>query len=67
MTPVTSSSVVTRGQVAEHHQRLVERGVHVVRTGPADVNRGVGADDMVVRQQVGETQFLYALAVGTHR
>ena len=55
------------GQVAEHHQRFVEGRVHVVRPRPADVNRGVGADDVVVGQQVGVTQLLYALAVRAHR
>jgi hypothetical protein len=41
--------------------------VHVVWAGPADVTRGVCADDVVIGQQMVETQFLYALAVRTHR
>jgi 2-keto-3-deoxy-L-rhamnonate aldolase RhmA len=45
----------------------MECGVDVVWTGPADVHLGIGADDMVVSQQVAETQFLDALALGAHR
>ena len=54
ITPVTSSTVVSdRGQVAEHHQRLVEGGVHVVGAVPAGVDRRIGADDVVVGQARG--------------
>ena len=56
--PVTSSSEVTRGQVAEQHERLVERGVHVVGAVPAAVHRRVGAEHVVVGQHVGEPEFL---------
>ena len=35
ITPVTSSSDGERGEVAEQHERLVERGVDVVRARPA--------------------------------
>src|SRR5205085_8453377 len=42
-----------RGQIAEEHQRLVKGGADVVGTGPAPVDGGVGAEDVVVGEQVG--------------
>ena len=56
--PVTSSSEVTRGEVAEQHERLVERGVDVVGPAPAGVHGRVGADHVVVGQQVGEAELV---------
>lgn len=47
--------------------RLVERGVYVVRPGPARVHSGIGTEDVVVGQQVGEAQLLDPLNVGTDR
>ena len=62
MTPVTSSRG-HRGQVAEHHERLVKCGVDVVVTLPALVHRRVGAHDVVVGEDVREAQFLDALPI----
>jgi hypothetical protein len=56
-----------RGQVAEHDQRLVERRVDVVRAIPGRVHGGVGAQHMVVGQQVGVPELLHPLSVGAHR
>ena len=47
-----------RGEVAEEHERLVERRVDVVRTGPRLVHLGIGADHVVVREQVREAELL---------
>ncbi len=52
-----------RGEVAEHHERLVERGGRSYGP-PARVHRRVGADHVVVGQHVGEAELLDALAVG---
>ena len=46
------------GQVTEHHQRLVERGVHVVGAVPALVHGRVRPDHVVVGQHVPEAEFL---------
>src|ERR1022692_4364208 len=53
-----------RGQVAEEHQRLVKSRADVMRAVPALVHRGVGAQYVVVGQQVGETEFLHPRGVG---
>ena len=56
-----------RGQVAEHHERLMERRVDVVGTAPVLMNLRVGAHDVVVRQDVGVTELLDPFAVRAHR
>ena len=55
--PVTSSSE-TSGQVAEHHERLVERRVDVVGPVPVLVHGRISAEHVVVGQQVGEAKLL---------
>src|SRR5262249_38659699 len=55
------------GEVAEQHERLLERRLHVVRAGPASMYLRVGADDVVVGEDVGETELLDRLAVRPHR
>jgi DNA-binding transcriptional MerR regulator/effector-binding domain-containing protein len=55
------------GQVAEHHEGLVERGEAVVGPVPGLVHARIGPEDMVVGQQVGEAEGLDALPVGPHR
>ena len=62
--PVTSSSETSGGQVAEHHQRLVERRVDVVGPGPRLVHARIGAEHVVVGQDVGEAKLLDPLSVG---
>ena len=62
----SSSARVTRGEVAEHHERLVERGVHVVGAVPPLVHCRVGADDVVVDEDVAEAELLDPFAVGAH-
>ena len=47
-----------RGEVAEQHERLVERRVHVVRAVPRRVRLGIGAEHVVVGEQVGEPELL---------
>ena len=56
-----------RGQVAEHDERLVEGRRDVVGTGPALVHAGIGADHVVVGQEVREAEIADRLAVGPHR
>jgi len=51
----------------KHHQRLVERRPNVVRAVPAGVNRGVGADHVVIGQQMREPELFDALAVRADR
>ena len=65
--PVTSSSRRDRRQIAEHDERLVERGRHVVRAGPARCTAGSAPSDVVVRQEVREPQVLDGLAVRPNR
>ncbi len=65
--PVTSSSEVSPGQVAEEHQRLVERGADVIRPVPPLMNFRVRAEHVVIGQQVGVPQLLDRLSVGTDR
>jgi hypothetical protein len=55
-----------RGEVPEHHERFVKRGRDVVGPGPPGVDCGVGADDVVVGEQVGVAERLGGLAVGAH-
>jgi hypothetical protein len=55
-----------RGQVAEQHERLVERGVRVVGPVPAGVDGGVGAHHVVVGQHVRVAQLGDGLAVRPH-
>ena len=47
-----------RGEIAEQHEGLVERRGDVVRTAPRGVRLGIGAEHVVVRQQVGEPERL---------
>ena len=54
------------GEVAVHDERLVKCRVHVVGAIPALVNLRIGADDVVVDENVAETQFLDPLAVRAH-
>ena len=54
-------------QIAEHHQGLVEGGVHVVGPRPSGVHVRVSPHDVVVGEDVGETQFFDPLAVSAHR
>ena len=55
-----------RGKKAEHDERFVERGVHVVRAVPALVNLRVGADDVVIDEDVAVSELLHPLGVGAH-
>jgi hypothetical protein len=52
------------GQVAEQHHGLVERGGDVVGAGVAGVPGRVGAEDVLVGEQVSEAEVLDALGVG---
>jgi hypothetical protein len=54
-------------QVAEHHERLVEGRVDVVRPVPAVMHSRVGTEDVIVGEDVGETQLLGPLTVRPHR
>ena len=65
--PVTNSIDVERGEVAEEHERLVERRVDVVRAAPRLVHLGIGAEHVVVGQQVLEAELLDALRVRADR
>ena len=56
-----------RGEVAIHHERLVECGVHVVGAVPTLVHPGVRADDVVIDEDVAEAELLHAFAVRAHR
>src|SRR5882757_7662730 len=56
-----------RSEIAEHDQRFVEGGVHVVRTVPTGVYVGIGTNNVVVGHQMTETKLFDTLAVGTHR
>ena len=55
------------GNVAEEHERLVKGRANVVGSGPALVNRGVRAYDMVVGEQMGVAKLLNPLRVVAHR
>src|SRR5207342_2592572 len=55
-----------RGEVSEQHERLVKRRRHVIRAAPAAVDVRVGADHVVVREQVSEAELLHAFAVGAY-
>ena len=67
MTPVTSSSDVhDAGEEAEQHERLVERRRHVVGAAPRRVHRRVGAEHVVVGEDVGEAEPVDRLGVGAH-
>jgi hypothetical protein len=55
------------GQMAEEHEGLTKRAVDVVGTGPARVEGAVGAEHVVVGQDVGVAQLLDALHVGPDR
>ncbi len=50
-----------RGEVAEHHERLVEGRVHVVGALPRRVHQRVGADHVVVGQDVREAELVHPL------
>jgi hypothetical protein len=52
------------GQVPEHDQRLVERRVDVVRPGPRLVHDRIGAEHVVVGQDVGKAKLLDPRSVG---
>ena len=55
-----------RRQIPEQHEGLVECRAHVVRAGPAFVHRRVGADDVVVREEVLESELFDSLRVRAH-
>ena len=55
-----------RGQVPEEHERLVESRRDVVGAAPASVDFWVRADDMVVREDMGEAERLDSVAVCAH-
>ena len=63
-TSVTSSSVHDAGEVREQHERLEERVVRVVETGPAGRALRVGADHVVVDEEVVVPGVLEALHEG---
>ena len=56
-----------RGEVAEQHERLVKRRVDVVRAVPRRVHLGIGAEHVVVREQVREAELLDPLRVRADR
>jgi hypothetical protein len=53
------------GEVAEQHERLVERGVDVVGTAPVWVHGRIRSHHVVVGHHVPVAEFLHALAIGT--
>ena len=55
------------GEEAEQHERLVERRVDVVGAGPTVVHRGVGAEHVVVREEVRVSERFDPCAVRPHR
>ena len=56
-----------RGEVAEQHERLVERRVHVVRARPGGWAVRIGAEHVVVGEQVGEPELLHRLPYAARR
>ena len=54
------------GDEAEQHERLVERRVHVVGPRPSLVDRRVGAEHVVIGEEVPVAERLDALGVGAH-
>jgi hypothetical protein len=59
--------VRARGEEPEQHERLVERGVRVVRSLEAAGPVPVDADHVVVHEEVGHAELLRALRERPHR
>jgi hypothetical protein len=55
-----------RGQVSEQHERLVERGAHVVGAVPTAMHVRIGAHHVVVREHVGEAELIDAFPIRAH-
>ena len=55
------------GEIPEHHERFVERGRDVVRAVPTRMDPRVGANDVVVGEQMGVAEILGRLAVRADR
>ena len=54
------------GEKSEHHQRFVKGGVHVIRPAPAGMDARVGADDMVIGEDMREVRGLDVFGIGAH-
>jgi hypothetical protein len=65
--PVTSSRRDKAGQVAEEDERLVEGAVQVVGPAPAGVHGRVGAEHVIVGEDVVVAEVRDGLGVATKR
>ena len=55
-----------RGHVAEENEDLVELVLDAVRADQVSVRVAIGAENVIVRHQVGETELPDALGVRAH-